>query len=108
MPRCRRLQIAINEEKIFRCQDFSAPELQGAIGRQEQRMFCTFDPLDDSIRSGGVDDETFAWIADSLMMGGINFHFLALKNLCNSVPRSNSDDVAVWNGFADVSRALGS
>ena len=56
-------------------QNFRVP-----LDAKNKRMFCTFDPLDDSVRSGGVDDETFAWIADSLMMGGINFHCLAVKN----------------------------
>lgn len=54
-----------------------------------------FDSLDESIRGGGVDDETFAWIADSLMMGSINLHCSAVKNFVQQRAAQQVDYVSV-------------
>ena len=65
------------------------------LDAKNKGVLRAFDPLNKPVRRGGVDDETFAWIADSLVMGGINLHCLAVKNFVQQRAAQQLDYVSV-------------
>ena len=65
------------------------------LDAKNKGVFRAFDPFDEPIGRGCVDDQTFAWIADSLMMGCVDLDCSAVKDSVQQRALRQLDGVSI-------------